>query len=500
MAEGFRIERISIEGFKGFTRAQDVDLKNRHVFLLGPNGKGKSSIIEAIRWGLFGSTGRRNDVVRNTSYGGDCRVVINLSRNGRSWRLSRVLTPGSGESRPELSDDSGQVQRIGDVLPQIDSLDAGEGAHIIFAPQAAPLGRPPEDLSPFEKTVIAHLGLTDASALMSHLDTFEREQEEEENRLTSLVDDRRGRLTDRISDLERQRGLILGAPPWEGELQPSIAETERKAKELIAEIAPAQSVEELGALGLDALVDKTQRVLDERLRLDQTPLIEELERLDKKLADLETISASLSNIVSNREKLGNKEEALRQILSGTSIDDLRACEESLRPKCGNAGPLERRLGEVAVELLERNEDPGLMPCPICGTSHERNNLSNLIAALSQADGVEDLSDLRATEDQLRAAEEADRLVQQLREDIEASEDDLNRTVAAAEDDKLTVAVASGDVGGYIEFVRQQKGSTQAQVDGFEDWLKGIKAKVSKLRDEARFQQLQKNIRNSKGRR
>ena len=135
--------------------------------------------------------------------------MINLSRNGKAWRLSRVLTPGSGESQPELLDDSGQVQRIGDVLPQIDSLDAGEGTHIIFAAQSAPLGRPPEDLSPFEKTVIGHLGLTDASALMSHLETFAKEQEEEENRLTSLVDDKRGRLTDRISELERQRRLIL---------------------------------------------------------------------------------------------------------------------------------------------------------------------------------------------------------------------------------------------------------------------------------------------------
>ena len=493
MADGFRIERISIEGFKGFTRTQEIDLKNRHVFLLGPNGKGKSSIIEAIRWGLFGSTGRRNDVVRNASYGGDCRVVINLSRNGRAWRLSRVLLPGSGESRPELLDDSDQVQRIGDVLPQIDSLDAGEGTHIIFAAQSAPLGRPPEDLSPFEKTVIGHLGLTDASALMSHLETFAREQEEEENRLTSLVDDRRGKLTDRISELERQRGLILAAPPWDGELQPSIAETERKAKELIAEIVPAQSDEEVGTLGLDALVDKTERALDERLQLDQTPLVEELERLDRKLADLETISGSLADIGSNREKLGNEEEALKQILSGTSIDELRAREESLLRSAG-ALALERRLGEVAAELLERKWDTGSTPCPICGTSHERNDLSNLVSALSQADGEEDLSDLRATEDQLKAAQEADRHVQQLRKEIEAFEDDLKRAVASADDGKLAVAVKSGDVGGYIESVRQQKASTKAQIDGFEDWLNGIRAKVSKLREEARFQQLQQDVR------
>ncbi len=130
-------------------------------------------------------------------------MVIDLSRDGKPWQLSRVLTPGSGESRAELVDHLGKVQQIRDVLPQIDSLDAGEGTHIIFAAQSAPLGRPPEDLSPFEKTVIGHLGLTDASALVNHLETFKKEQEEEEARLTRLVDERRERLTERISELQR---------------------------------------------------------------------------------------------------------------------------------------------------------------------------------------------------------------------------------------------------------------------------------------------------------
>lgn len=53
MAEGFRLERILIEGFKGFTKAQEIDLKNRHVFLLGPNAKGKSSIVEPMRGNAY---------------------------------------------------------------------------------------------------------------------------------------------------------------------------------------------------------------------------------------------------------------------------------------------------------------------------------------------------------------------------------------------------------------------------------------------------------------
>ena len=75
-----------------------------------------------------------------------------------------------------------------------------------------------------------------------------KEQEEEETRLTRLVDDRRERLTERISQLQRHRGAILAAPPWDGELLPSVAETEDKAKELIKEITPDDSDGESGAL------------------------------------------------------------------------------------------------------------------------------------------------------------------------------------------------------------------------------------------------------------
>ena len=131
MSDGFRIGRIGIEGFKGFTKPQEVDLRNRHVFLLGRNGNGKSSVIEAIRWGLFGSTNRPNDIVANSEYGQRCQVEISLLRDGNEWQLRRTLIRGaSGGSHTKLLDETGQERRISDIMPQLDSLDAGEGTHI----------------------------------------------------------------------------------------------------------------------------------------------------------------------------------------------------------------------------------------------------------------------------------------------------------------------------------------------------------------------------------
>ena len=173
MPGGFRIQTVSIEGFKGFTTRKEIDLEGRHAFLLGQNGNGKSSIVEAIRWGLFGSTGRPNEIVENQGYAGDCRVVITLTRGGKQWRLQRRLIRGaSGGSDAELTDEHGTERSIREVMPQLDSVDAGEGTHIIFAPQAAPLRRQPDDLSSFERTVLAHLGLTHPRGLLSQLNGF----------------------------------------------------------------------------------------------------------------------------------------------------------------------------------------------------------------------------------------------------------------------------------------------------------------------------------------
>ena len=41
MANGFNIQSVAIEGFKGFTSPQTIDFEGRHVFLLGRRRQGQ---------------------------------------------------------------------------------------------------------------------------------------------------------------------------------------------------------------------------------------------------------------------------------------------------------------------------------------------------------------------------------------------------------------------------------------------------------------------------
>lgn len=107
----FRLDSVTIEGFKAFTNSQSIPLHGKHVFVFGPNGFGKSSILEAIRWCLFGLRDRPETEVRNSFYpSGECQVQLNLLADDGVWRLSRCLRPGADRSRLTITDPKGQEQ------------------------------------------------------------------------------------------------------------------------------------------------------------------------------------------------------------------------------------------------------------------------------------------------------------------------------------------------------------------------------------------------------
>ena len=493
MAEGFRIGSITVEGFKGFTKPKVIDLRNRHVFLLGRNGNGKSSVIEAIRWGLFGSTGRPRDIVANRGYTGRCRVEMSLTRDGKEWRLRRILTRGAGgDSEAALFDESGKEHPMREVLPQMDSLDAGEGTHIIFSPQSTPLRRQPEDLTPFERTVFGHLGLTHARALWSHLETALEQQTDEEASLDERVSEARKRLEGRVEELERQRGRILESPPWSSDRPPSIAETENKASELIQKMRGTSSQEGLRRLSLEALLDEAEVALEEKIGQDAKPLEEELERLDAELNRLGEVRIVWENIVGRRGDLEQERERLERHLSGVSLEELREVVEIRRQEARTLA-LRYRLGEIAGELVNRSESDGEVLCPICGAGWQPDQLRKNVCAMTTAQSKEESAGLRKVEDEWNEALGIERGIEELRQEVERLESEFEAMVDAEDDLEFTKALKEGCLGDRIGSVENRRDFTKDQINSFDEWISESKAELLKLRDEVQYQQLQRSL-------
>ena len=175
-------------------------------------------------------------------------------------------------------------------------MDAGEGTHIIFAPQSAPLRRQPEDLDPFERTVFNYLGLTHPRALLSNLEEFLEDQTEAEHELDEELTEARKNIDAQITEEQTRRNNILNAPPWGAGPAPSIAASEQKARRFIEEITGKPPVDDLEGLSLDALVESAEESLNKRRTQDRGSLQKEAEDLTTsrgRLEELRSIQAQI---------------------------------------------------------------------------------------------------------------------------------------------------------------------------------------------------------------
>ena len=495
MVKGFRIQTVAIEGFKGFTTRKEIDLKGCHAFLLGQNGNGKSSIIEAIRWGLFGSTGRPNEIVANRDYSGRCRVDITLMHGEKLFNLRRTLIRGvSGGSDPVLTDEHGKEHLIRDIMPQLDSVDAGEEMHIIFAPQATPLRRQPEDLNPFERTVFNHLGLTHPQALLSQMNSFLNDQELVENDLDGKLTTVRDELDNQIDTLIRQRGYILRSQPWGSDHSPSTAESENKARDLIKEITGKQPDESLLGSSLDALIDNAEDALKDRHEQDQVELEEDREKIIERRNSLEAFRDILKKNDDQQSLIQNVQPQLDAVLEGMSLNELQNSVNETQDAVDAAG-LRRRIVESTIKLLHHDRAESVS-CPVCQKMHHRQNLESALQHTTSQKSEDVISRLNQLESRLKKAEELENKTQKLRDELTEMEQKANaiRTSIDPDDAKeLSEQVNMDHLNEIINRLSEHEASLDAQIDGQEDEFNTIRLRLSNLKEEAKFHEIKNEL-------
>ena len=493
MTDGFRIGHVVIEGFKGFTTRKEIDFQNRHAFLLGRNGNGKSSIIEAIRWGLFGSTGRPNDIVANQGYSGACSVEIILTRNGKEWCLRRSLIRGvSGRSDAQIVDQQGQEHPIREIMPQLDSLNAGEGTHIIFASQSAPLRRQPEDLIPFERTVFNHLGLTHPRVLLSYLNNFLSNHEDTERDLSERLTLTHKRIDDQIIQLEHRRGRVLAAPPWDGDQPPTVAESEKKATALIETIIGQPLDPSLSGVSLGALIEKVREHLQNKEYQEQGAQRAELDKVCDHLRRLQDIDQTQKDAKSQKSKLDDAQEQLDTLLGSKSLDDLRKSAETARHEADTAA-LKHRLAVNSLEVLRRDKDDLMVPCPVCANKHRRENLESVLSSTADKFQDDDLSHLHKLDEQVQQAEKIADEIQVHGDHFEALSLKLQSLIDADEMKDLAASVSDDQIAEAMKSLAEDQSSIAAKIEDKEKWIQGMSAKLSKLEEEEQYHQTQESL-------
>ncbi len=491
MANGFSIHSVEIEGFKGFAKSTEVNFDGRHVFLLGPNGNGKSSIVEAVRWGLFGSTFRPNEMIKNRHYKGDCRVTIKLVRGGDLITLRRILNLGAGStSEATLKDQYGKVLQRRSILPQLDSVDAGEGTHIIFAPQSAPLTKQPADIDPFERTVFNYLGLTHPRALMSNIGEFLADQTEFEEKFDDELTGIRKKLDGQIADEQDRLTRILAAPPWDGNNIPSTLESTQRVRRFVQEITGTSPDDDgLTGLHLMSLLHRAQNALDEKQKLGPGDLEKEKSELEarrRRLQNVQNIEAQVADLAPQVEELRSR---VQHSLSGLTLDELREKLKDAQYQADTES-IKKRIAQDTIILLERSESNDV-DCPVCEIEYNRDELGSSLKGMAQSDNTSSIVDSLTSQ-----IEKCERLEVELRTQ-ESELQRLNRVETYVRnnmnpEDKRRLS-KDCTIDQLIEDYEKRESDFSAQIDGHGVWLRSKQAELNGLRDEGRFHQIRESL-------
>ncbi len=139
---------LSIEGLRSFRAPVEIDFQNRdHVAVIGDTGAGKSSILEAMTYALYGRTtfsgGGNPELMNDTSQ--RTRVVLRFRVSGGEWEVARALrrtkqgkVQPAGvrlrRTRPE-GEMVEQVRQVNERVKELLGLDSDAFLRTVVLPQ-----------------------------------------------------------------------------------------------------------------------------------------------------------------------------------------------------------------------------------------------------------------------------------------------------------------------------------------------------------------------------
>jgi len=159
-----RITRLHLRNYRVYEEPLDLELPPGLVGIYGPNGGGKSTIVESIRWTLFGKSRTSNDEIRTAGLKSDCVSEVEFEHEGHLYLVRRTIAGAGSAVKAQAHADGMQVaEGVRDTARYVQSILGMDDAAFrasVFAEQkqlAAFSDQPPAER---RKLVLQLLGIT----------------------------------------------------------------------------------------------------------------------------------------------------------------------------------------------------------------------------------------------------------------------------------------------------------------------------------------------------
>jgi exonuclease SbcC len=386
--------RLQMKGFGAFREPEEIDFSDiDYVALVGPTGSGKSTVIDAMCFALYGCVPRYGDQRRVgyvvTTGAGDARVSFTFDAGGRRYTATRVVQRKpdgkalTREARLEVDEDGG-TRAVAGSVGELDALIQGEVLGMPFEHFTRCVVLPQGEFARFlldkpkdrQDLLVALLGLgiyermgQRANRLGANLEGQATQLRAQLDHLAFATPEASRQAREKLAELEMLTARLGGARPVLEELQRLTAEARKEAEDaaglagaLESVLVPA-GVAEAGH-GLTAAVAR-HRETSEALAIAGQTLLRAEEELDA-LGERGPLEAALVQHQQFTE--------LSTELAGASAEltGMAAAAEAAKRRAEEAEEewerRERALDDVRADRAAHALAERLVvgePCPVC---------------------------------------------------------------------------------------------------------------------------------------
>jgi exonuclease SbcC len=421
-----RPTKLSIQGMTAYRQNVEVDFSELDLFAItGETGAGKSSLVDAISFALFGQAPRVGTKVRELISQGEDRLKVSLefSSNGARYRIHRE-TGRRGQKPPQIERwDSGQDEwmpeepdRVKDANAFIERLlqmDYEAFVRSVLLPQGQFQEFLAGDRDQRRKVLDRLLDLDVFERMGRRANALASDGEREAERISERLRDELADATPEalksakaelkalqaqakeLASLREATEAACGTAEKLSEARARCETAQKAGAEIADRLKRAQQVLSGGQKSLDAAAARVAEVqkaikaadydADLHLRLSRClPLLEEIERLaateTKLTADIEKARASLQKLAMEKES------------TATRYTDAQAAMQRSHDEYETARHMN------AAALLRTGLKTG-DPCPVCG---------HVVATLPRGEKAAALDRLRTAWEKAQSAEKAAR--------------------------------------------------------------------------------------------
>jgi chromosome segregation protein len=429
-----RLKRVKIFGFKTFADRTEFNLDGGVIAVVGPNGCGKSNLVDAILWGLGEGNSRhlRAQSSQDVIFSGTPRrkavgfAEVNLLFDNEDGSLpidtpevsiNRRLTRG-GDTEYSINR---QPCRLRDIYDLLADSGLGRAGYAIVGQKEidAALSASAED----------RRGWIDEAAGVQRY----RVRKLESQRRLAQAQEHLSRVTDILTELEAQREPLAEE-----------AEVAIRYKNIIGSLRDV----EIGLL-VDEVAKSVREIKDLEKRLEDSAKLmrEELARADSFEAESKRTGAKISELEQEMDDIRAKQQgtltALERAISNLKLleqrlQNLDEQEKSLAADteegAGRISEIEVELAAILAEEAKESKDLDDLRLELSGVGSEAEQLrQNLIKVERELDDARRKNALQLKlEAELAHRSERQKLAERELKGIEASIPDLTKAIEEAQ--------------------------------------------------------------------